>query len=559
MVKQFCYLFLLVLLFFHCGESRDEIILPTPKEQTVGSITSNYVSGYYSEDIRLKFSAIKKGDLYYTLNGKRPRIGSEFTYKLEGDLNTSSINSTGLFKEKIALGEDKAYHPWKEGYTLPVKGHSIKIARFKDEEIQEIAIFNYVIGPYRISDIASTVMINTDENGLIDQDTGIFAIGDTTKGYKKWKENYFQKGKNWKRACNFQYFDEKGDLKNSTNAALAVSGYTSRFNPQKGIKFFAKKKYGAKYFKYPFFEKGPESFKTISLRSAFGGWNRGINKDYFVSEACLDLQIENPRRKPVTVFLNGEYWGIYFLSEKADQHFVRSKTSAKEEEINIVKDNSKVSFGSAKQFKLNQTFGFQNDLGIDSNYAVFCKDIDINNYIDWTLTELFFQNKDWPCNNTKLWSSKSSPKLRHFFIDFDACIQSPKDNYFERLLLYKTKKRLRYNNRCSFIFMNLLRNENFKIKLQKRLHELVTSHWSSERLMKIYNQQRNEIHKRNFLAYQKIRWKYPEDDAFDQFEEDLGNWIEIRPEVVEENLASFLKEYESKFTKPFQPCSFVFK
>lgn len=528
--------------------------------QSIGSITSNYSSGFYSEDVDLVFRTAEEGDLFYTLNGKLPKLGSDYTFQYRDTIFTQNLNSTSTYQSISALAKGQVHHYWEEGYELPVKGHSIKIARIKDSLIHEIAVFNYIIGPHDSLDIGYSIILNTDESGLVDQETGIFSVGDTTHGLVKGKENYCQKGKKWKRECNFQCYDSLGRLEYSSGADLSIFGFMSRFNPQKSLKLEAKGKYGNKKFKHSFFTDKPEKYKNLLLRSSFSGWNNGLNKDHFVSEACMSLDMENPKRKAVTVFINGEYWGIYFLSEKSDHNFLKNKTGIKKGKLNIVRDNGGGDWGSPTSYRMNQNFGFQNDLGIDSNYAKFSEGLDISSYLDWILAEVFFQNYDWPCNNTKLWNSESSLKWRNIFIDLDAAIdKNPNKNYFDRLYNFQRGNFKKLDNRCSFIFNNLLRNESFRIQLQSRLEELVKSVWSSKELFELYKKQHYILNKKYFMEFQRARWKYPNSGDFEKYESDLENWIKIRPTAVLVNLKQFLDKHQKDFVAEFHPSSFQFK
>ena len=52
--------------------------------------------------------------------------------------------------------------------------------------------------------------------------------------------------------------------------------------------------------------------------------------------------------------------------------------------------------------------------------------------VDWIIVELFFQNTDWPCNNTFFWKKKKkSGEWRAVLIDMDACVGNPKFNMFD--------------------------------------------------------------------------------------------------------------------------------
>jgi hypothetical protein len=103
--------------------------------------------------------------------------------------------------------------------------------------------------------------------------------------------------------------------------------------------------------------------------------------------------------------------------------------------------------------------------------------------IDWLIVELFFQNDDWPCNNTFFWKrNKKSKKWKAVLIDMDACIGSAKKNMFTYatqdrspalggvLITYLLKQpefQKLFKLRVNYLFENELSKENLLIKLTK--------------------------------------------------------------------------------------------
>ncbi len=76
-----------------------------------------------------------------------------------------------------------------------------------------------------------------------------------------------------------------------------------------------------------------------------------------------------------------------------------------------------------------------NDLAQEENFEYVASQVDMDNYIDYTITELFFSNYDWPGNNIKAWRNKPSGKWRWILYDLDAGFFSENHN----MLLHATK------------------------------------------------------------------------------------------------------------------------
>ena len=55
------------------------------------SISVSRKSGFYPTNFKLIISSKEKGQLFYTLNGKLPRIGSSYTFKVDSGISTEKL------------------------------------------------------------------------------------------------------------------------------------------------------------------------------------------------------------------------------------------------------------------------------------------------------------------------------------------------------------------------------------------------------------------------------------------------------------------------------------
>jgi hypothetical protein len=123
--------------------------------------------------------------------------------------------------------------------------------------------------------------------------------------------------------------------------------------------------------------------------------------------------------QPTIVYLNGEYWGILNLREKINPNFIAENHFVNPDDVNLLENNSNVIDGTNASFLQLTNFLNSNTLGSDQNYLQVSNKIDVNNFIQYQLTEIYIDNRDWPGNNIKYWNTNETGSLWRWII-FDA-------------------------------------------------------------------------------------------------------------------------------------------
>ena len=105
--------------------------------------------------------------------------------------------------------------------------------------------------------------------------------------------------------------------------------------------------------------------------------------------------------------------------------------------------------------------------------------IDVNNFIDYFATELYFANWDWPKNNHRVWrSNQESGKYRWMFYDCDACFYRFSLDQISQLKDTDEKVQLPL-----VLLKNLLANSAFKSLFHSRYVELISNEFSAPRFI----------------------------------------------------------------------------
>ena len=336
--------------------------------------------------------------------------------------------------------------------------------------------------------------ISIDPGSLFDFDTGIYEFGCCYDPYYPYfGANFWQP---WERFAHIEYFTADGITQWNKDIALEIHGGWSRAEAQKGFRVDFKNQYDGEL-EYPLFGAKPEMPEINNFNLRNGGqhvWSYKF-QDAFLAKVMKDTHIDYEEWQPCMLFINGEAWGLYEIREKADEHFVES---------NYGIDNNTVDFLNAWGALNGSDTGFINlyyqllalDPLSDAFYNKFESNVDVENYMDYYIGEIYYQNVDfggyyWGTNNTKLWREQNGGKWRFLMYDMDAAMgffgQVPSDNYIE------LTRNPSYPNMFSQIFDRVADNITLRNYFVNRFADLINTIYKAENMEAIINEMRDSI------------------------------------------------------------------
>ena len=512
---------------------------PTPlaanAEKTIGDTpVFSQAAGSYEKAFDLEITAGESQTVYYTTDGTDPATS-----------DTRKVYENALRIDDRSDDENvlSAYDPMKiqldyrDSIKLPDKSAVDKgtviraCAEGTSGKCGKTVTATYFV------DVSSAdhndlpiVSITTDPDGLFNEKTGIYCLGDVYKEYDEenldhpWNgsipANYNQRGREWEKECYVEYFDSEGNSLISQDCGIRIQGNYSRSDLQKGFRLYARKKYGEKKFKYEVFEglknasdETIDSFKTLTLRA--GGncaFTAKFNDTYWQS-LMKELDGSTKASRPCVVYLNGEYWGLYVLEEDYSDNYFESHYGVNKDDVVVYKgdaetyqsgyklDEGKLPEGETDEgyfFKeLTDFFASHKDLSAQADYEEFSKLVDTDSVRDYFLAEVWINNKwDWPGKNWSMWkvqntdSSKkyADGKWRFMFYDVefggvsgegDAWTNTMKeDNYKPKGLLDTDTK-----NPAVLSFAYLMSNEDFRNDFNDRLLKMSEGTFEKEKAL----------------------------------------------------------------------------
>ena len=264
------------------------------------------------------------------------------------------------------------------------------------------------------------MLLATAPDNFFDEDTGIYVFGpdgtyDTNQPY--FGANFWE---DWERPIHFSFHENGTDNFSEFNAGVKIFGGWSRGqNGQRSLSLFARGQYGDSKFEHPFFnELGYDKFQALVLRNSGQDWMRSSMKDIMLTSLMRDSGLDFQEHNPVATYLNGEYWGMYSLREKINEHMLASKHNVDADDITLLTNNAEEIEGSNEEYLQLIDYVSTTDLTVNSNFEYVNEQIDLTEYALYQASNIFFNNTDWPGNNIKFWKHTGG-KWRWIMFDTD--------------------------------------------------------------------------------------------------------------------------------------------
>ena len=237
-----------------------------------------------------------------------------------------------------------------------------------------------------------TIAANPDD--LYSHNRGICAEGPGyTPEHPHLGANYW---KPWAKPAHLAIIEEDG-TRLETDFDLRIFGGFSRVLPKKSFYLKFNNRYGRDEVAYDFFGEGEaQDLRSIVLRSGSQDQDRCMIRDEFftglMAAECPHLLIQKYR--PVALYINAEYQGLYFLREKVDKHFLARHLGGDADSTSCIMSVWNAEFGRDASWYNLLKFAIANDLKNPEAYRYVSERADLEGLIDWKLGQIFTGNTD---------------------------------------------------------------------------------------------------------------------------------------------------------------------
>ncbi len=343
----------------------------------------------------------------------------------------------------------------------------------------EIRAASYLVG---ISHVTPIISVITENDNLYGPE-GIF-------------DNFNQ---DWLRAAHVQYFDEtpNHDLVFSQATGIIMDGGAggSRSHPQRSFRLeLADGVVGGNPVQETIIPGKPQRnrYSKFYLRNGSNQWQILPYKD----AAQVKLMSEETKNyysgmRPVSVYINGGYFGLYELREKFDGEFFEVYDGAESESIEIL--SLSFFYGSVLRAVRGSVESFQESREAweelepeNPNYweeadALF----DLEYYVDYIIGETWMGNEDWPQNNIKIYRSNATNNRWRFCIQDLELAMNP--NGISDCFTGSIQRLINESggNPYTSIWLESMENRRFHDYFINRYADLMNTSYREERLLAV--------------------------------------------------------------------------
>jgi len=248
------------------------------------------------------------------------------------------------------------------------------------------------------------ISLAMDPDHLWNDNVGIYIKGTNGipgRGYQT-PHNWIQ---DWRRPMHIELFESNGTAAISQDAGVEIFANTSRHRPLKSLAFYAKDFYGKSKFKHQIFpDREAEFYRTFVLRNSSqgsGSFFRDAMKWDFVKDV-IDVDIQAYR--PITLFINGAYWGIMNMRDKMNEYYAESYYDADPDKVDLIRGHYfGARAGNADHYLDLINYIRANDMSLSQSYEYVKTQMEVDQYINYQIFMIWMANIDWPLNNCKYW------------------------------------------------------------------------------------------------------------------------------------------------------------
>jgi len=316
---------------------------------------------------------------------------------------------------------------------------------------------------------------------------------------------YFHSQAVQEKAASIEWIDPRGRRGFQANGGVRIHGYTSRdhnFTPKHSFRVHFRERYGPAKLQFPLFpDTDVDRFDQFHLRGmstdswpVMDGWpgpgpeparwyrEKAQNlRDRWMKDSQIAQGQDACHGVSVHVYLNGLYWGLYDLTERATDSFQAEHFGGQKEEYDVLKDFAEVQSGSGDAWGeliglaaggLSTPAAYQRIQGNNPNGTPnpdLPRLLDVESLIDYMILHIYAGADDWPDHNW--WAGRrrgaDSDGFRFFAWDQEITNNSLGRTHtswgtrFEDVSAYKSP---------AYLYAQLRANAEFRLRFADRVH-----------------------------------------------------------------------------------------
>lgn len=349
------------------------LTLEPPVDSADTSLTKaprlSHPGGYYDREIQLELLPPEPGvEVRFTLDGSLPTLDHGAVYTQPIHLQATMPNVTVVRARAMTPGS-------------------------ADES--PVTSASYMMGVEATLPIISLIMAPED---LWEPRHGIYA-------------DPLMRGAAWERPVDVTYVDADRSTGFHTGAGIRIHGYQSRAFAKKSFRLYFRSIYGPRRLTYPLFDNARDSevtsFNRLVLHSGGQDWpyppltNWTLLRNQLAAELAFEVGGYATRSQPAILFLNGESWDIYQIRERIDEDFLADRYGMDAVDLLDSPESAlrETLIGDRAHWDALMAYVESHDLADPAAYAHVQSQVDLENFIDYVVIQIYSANTDWPAHN----------------------------------------------------------------------------------------------------------------------------------------------------------------
>lgn len=305
--------------------------------------------GVYDHDVRVTIRPTQaRGEIVFTVDGTLPTADVGILYQ----------------------------HPLYLDATA-AKVVVIRVVEVVDGVPGPVTSATYVLGVESRLPVVSLIAEPAD---LWDAERGLFA-------------NTWGRGIEWERPVHVDYVTFDGGDGFSLSGGLRIHGAEPASASKQSLRLYFRSEYGAARLSFPLFPDHPhqpdatQSYKRLLLQAGDRAGRWMLFRDQLVVDVATDLGLRATQGRFVHLFVNGESWGLYRLSERIDRFFLVDNLGRRN--ADVVQDG-RPREGSDDDWDALVDWVAVNDLSDPANFDRLAAQVDLDDLTDWAVVQLYF-------------------------------------------------------------------------------------------------------------------------------------------------------------------------
>ena len=204
----------------------------------------------------------------------------------------------------------------------------------------------------------------------------------------------------WEREASLSLFEEDGSF--TIDCGVQIHGRTSRSQSEKrSMKLKFRGRYGGDLHYDVFGDGVVTDFSSLLLRGTLQGASGAYIADDLFGAMAIDFtDVPAQNTRFVSLYINGEYWGIYSIREKHGDDFFASHTGVSEDSVQVYNGFARY----PGTFSDLLTYAETHYLGGEAEWKYMQEHLDIPVLIDWLILECWSGDID-VYENVRFYSS----------------------------------------------------------------------------------------------------------------------------------------------------------